>query len=157
MPIAYIALGSNLGDRRAQISMAIKELTDVGVAVISVSSFLETEPYGIIDQPKFINAVMAVRTDLEVHVLLKLLLEIEQKMGRVRVRHWGERSIDLDILFYDNLIIKDAQLTLPHPDMQNRDFVLLPLVEIAPNFIHPVLGVTMRELLSNLKNGAEKK
>ena len=157
MPIAYIALGSNLGDRRAQISTAIKELTAVGVTVLVVSSFLETEPYGVTDQPKFINAVIAVRTDLEVHVLLKLLLEIEQKMGRVRVRHWGERSIDLDILFYDNLIIKDAQLTLPHPDMQNRDFVLLPLAEIAPNFIHPVLGVTMKELLSNLKNGAEKK
>lgn len=150
MAIAYIALGSNLGDKEKNLRRALLLLTQQGVEVVRVSSFLSTEPYGVTDQPQFLNAVACVRTSLAPLALLDVLLATELAMGRVRLRHWGERNIDLDLLLYEDVVLDTPRLRLPHPDMQNRDFVLLPLAEIAPELKHPMLQKTIWELKENL-------
>lgn len=147
---AYIALGSNLGDKEANLRRALELLEERGVEVVQVSSFICTEPYGVTDQPQFLNAVCEVRTSLAPLELLHTLLDIEQEMGRVRLRHWGERNIDLDLLLYEDVVMDTPELKLPHPDMQNRDFVLLPLVEIAPELVHPTLGKSIIEIKDKL-------
>lgn len=152
MSIAYIALGSNLGDKEKNLRRALLLLTQQGVEVVRVSSFLSTEPYGVTDQPQFLNAVACVRTSLAPLALLDVLLATELAMGRVRLRHWGERNIDLDLLLYEDVVLDTPRLRLPHPDMQNRDFVLLPLAEIAPELKHPTLEKTIYELKENLMN-----
>lgn len=152
MAIAYIALGSNLGDKEKNLRRALLLLTQQGVEVVRVSSFLSTEPYGVTDQPQFLNAVASVRTSLAPLALLDVLLATELAMGRVRLRHWGERNIDLDLLLYEDVVLDTPRLRLPHPDMQNRDFVLLPLAEIAPELKHPTLQKTIYELKENLMN-----
>ena len=146
---AYVALGSNLGDKEANLRRALELLQQRGVEVVKTSSFICTEPYGVTDQPQFLNGVCEVRTSLEPLELLHTLLDIEQEMGRVRLRHWGERNIDLDLLLYEDVVMDTPELKLPHPDMQNRDFVLLPLAEIAPELVHPILQKSIEEL-SNL-------
>ena len=155
MSIAYIALGSNLGDKEANLRQALKMLLVKGLQIRSASSFFKTEPYGVTDQPEFINAVACVKTDLAPEKLLKLLLDTELEMGRVRLRHWGERNIDLDLLLYDDLIYYSEKLVLPHPDMQNRLFVLQPLSEIAADKIHPVYKKSIQNLLKSLTGGDE--
>ena len=150
MAIAYIALGSNLGDKEKNLRRALLLLTQQGVEIVRVSSFLSTEPYGVTDQPQFLNAVACVRTSLAPLALLDVLLATELAMGRVRLRHWGERNIDLDLLLYEDVVLDTKRLRLPHPDMQNRDFVLLPLAEIAPELKHPTLQKTIYELKENL-------
>ena len=150
MSIAYIALGSNLGDKEKNLRRALLLLTQQGVEVVRVSSFLSTEPYGVTDQPQFLNAVACVRTSLAPLALLDVLLATELAMGRVRLRHWGERNIDLDLLLYEDVVLDTPRLRLPHSDMQNRDFVLLPLAEIAPELKHPTLQKTIYELKENL-------
>ena len=152
MAIAYIALGSNLGDKEKNLRRALLLLTQQGVEVVRVSSFLSTEPYGVTDQPQFLNAVACVRTSLAPLALLDVLLATELAMGRVRLRHWGERNIDLDLLLYEDVVLDMPRLHLPHPDMQNRDFVLLPLAEIASELKHPTLQKTIYELKENLMN-----
>ena len=152
MAIAYIALGSNLGDKEKNLRCALLLLTQQGVEVVRVSSFLSTEPYGVTDQPQFLNAVACVRTSLAPLALLDVLLATELAMGRVRLRHWGERNIDLDLLLYEDVVLDTPRLRLPHPDMQNRDFVLLPLAEIAPELKHPTLQKTIWKLKENLMN-----
>ena len=154
-PSHYIALGSNLGDKEANLRQALKMLLVKGLQIRSVSSFFKTEPYGVTDQPEFINAVACVKTDLAPEKLLKLLLDTELEMGRVRLRHWGERNIDLDLLLYDDLIYYSEKLVLPHPDMQNRLFVLQPLSEIAADKIHPVYKKSIQNLLKSLTDGDE--
>ena len=150
---AYIALGSNLGDKEANLQQALKLLAEQGIEIEKVSTFLATEPYGVTDQPTFVNAVCCVKTALTPPALLETLLAVENKMGRVRLRHWGERNIDLDLLLYENVILQTERLRLPHPDMQNRDFVLLPLAEIAPELVHPVLQKTIARLKEELVQG----
>ena len=150
MSFAYIALGSNLGDKEKNLRRALLLLTQQGVEVVRVSGFLSTEPYGVTDQPQFLNAVACVRTSLAPLALLDVLLATELAMGRVRLRHWGERNIDLDLLLYEDVVLDTPRLRLPHPDMQNRDFVLLPLAEIAPELKHPTLQKTIWELKKDL-------
>lgn len=150
MSTVYIALGSNLGDREENLRTALKHLEAKGVRVVKVSTFIETEPYGVTDQPGFINAVCQVATELPPLELLRLLLSIEQEMGRVRLRRWGERNIDLDLLLYEDTVLESEELTLPHPDMHNRDFVLLPLAELAPEVVHPLLGKNIFSLKNEL-------
>ena len=144
---AYVALGSNLGDKEANLRRALELLIERGVEIVKTSTFISTEPYGVTDQPQFLNGVCEVRTSLVPLALLHTLLEIEQEMGRVRLRHWGERNIDLDLLLYEDVVMDTPQLKLPHPDMQNRDFVLLPLAEIASELVHPTLQKTISELV----------
>ena len=130
MAIAYVALGSNLGDKEKNLRRALLLLMQQGVEVLKVSSFITTEPYGVTDQPQFLNAVCEVRTNLGPLALLDVLLATELAMGRVRLRHWGERNIDLDLLLYEGVTMDTPRLKLPHPDMRNRDFVMIPLKEI---------------------------
>lgn len=147
MSIAYIGLGSNMGNRETQLQQALIEMKKNGLVINQVSSFIETEPYGLLDQPAFLNGVCSVETNLSPQELLTLLLNIEQRLGRIRTIHWGPRTIDLDLLLYDQLILTEANLIIPHPDMHNRLFVLRPLAQIAPNVVHPIEKKTIQSLL----------
>lgn len=152
--MAYIALGSNLGDRDAHLRSAIAALRSLG-EVGSVSSFYETEPVGAIAQPEFLNAVMELRTELPPEELLTVLLKIEQEHGRDRDLSLpkGPRTLDLDLLSYDAQILETPHLTLPHPALQERLFVLVPLAEIAPEWQHPRSCRTAAELLAEASAG----
>lgn len=147
----YIALGSNLGEKEKNLKEALQRLEQKGVEILRISDFIQTEPYGVTDQPAFLNAVAEIRTDRSPLELLHTLLQVEEDMGRKRLRHWGERNIDLDLLLYDEEIIDLPELKVPHPDMQNRDFVLGPLAQIAPEAMHPVLQKTAEELWNKLQ------
>jgi 2-amino-4-hydroxy-6-hydroxymethyldihydropteridine diphosphokinase len=150
MSIVYIGIGSNLGNREGNCLKAL-ELLPAGIAIVRKrSSLYETEPWGVPDQPAFINMAAEVETALAALELLGSLKSIEQEMGRKESGRWGPRVIDLDILFYDDLVIDSPELTIPHPLMHEREFVLRPLAEIAPDKIHPVLKKTVKELLSEL-------
>lgn len=139
--IAYIALGSNRGDRIKNLNGAIQEIIqDKNNSIENVSSIYETLPYGYKDQGNFYNAVIKIKTSYQLLELLDLLKSIEQKIGREKSTKWGPREIDLDILFYNNLIYSDDRITVPHKEVAKRDFVLVPLSEIAPDLYHPVLN-----------------
>ncbi len=145
---AYIALGSNMGDRKAYLDGAVEALrNDSSMRVEAVSDYLVTEPYGGVEQEDFLNAVLRVQTLLPPHELLDALHAIEQAANRERIIHWGPRTLDLDILFYDDLVYSDGVLNVPHPEIPKRTFVLQPMVQIAPFFVHPVYHRTMTELL----------
>ena len=134
--IVYLALGANLGDRSASLRTAVERLRDA-VAVERMSSVYETEPAYLLDQPHFLNMALRGRTTLDPHALLAFLKRIERDMGRAAGPRYGPRTIDLDILLYDSLALATAQLTLPHPRMAERPFVLAPLAEIAPELVPP--------------------
>ena len=150
--LAYLSLGANLGDREGQLREAIRRLGTVG-RVVSISSLYETEPVEMTDQPWFVNCAVALETDRTPNELMIELLNIEKEMGRRRVQKKGPRSIDLDILLLGNEVIESPGLTIPHPAMQRRRFVLEPLAEIAPEARHPVLNKSVRELLEELSAG----
>ena len=148
---AYIALGSNMGDKQKYLDDAVKALDEVrGCQVTKTSSWLITPPYGMTEQDDFLNGCLELDTLLSPEELLDMLHKIEQDARRERTIHWGPRTLDLDILFYDNLILGSDTLCIPHADMQNRDFVLRPLVEIAPYKHHPGNGKTVKEMLAAL-------
>ena len=149
---AYLGLGSNMGDRKGNIKKAVELLEkSPGVKVVKLSPMYETEPVGDVPQGKFINAAAEVYTALFPLGLLALCRSIEDALGRVRTVKWGPRTIDLDILLYDEDVIETAELTVPHPLMHEREFVLTPLSDIAPDAYHPVLKKTVQELLEGLK------
>ncbi|MDO8282149.1 MAG: 2-amino-4-hydroxy-6-hydroxymethyldihydropteridine diphosphokinase [Thermodesulfovibrionia bacterium] len=148
MPKAYIGIGSNLGNREENCMKAVSLLRDNGIKVTKLSSMIETEPWGLEGQPKFINMAVEAETALSPQELLKLLKEIESEIGREPAERWGPRIIDLDILLYDALVLKTPELEIPHPHIAEREFVLKPLSEIAPEKIHPVLKKSISELLS---------
>jgi len=150
---AFIAIGSNLGDRMKNIEIALKKMEDYGLRIIKKSSIIETEPYGFKEQGKFLNGVILIETDLDPFELLNLLLNIEKEMGRERKIRWGPRNIDLDIIFYDDLIINTDNLKIPHPDAHNRTFVMGPLSEIDPDFVHPVLNKKVKDIYLELIEG----
>ncbi|MCQ4637822.1 2-amino-4-hydroxy-6-hydroxymethyldihydropteridine diphosphokinase [Anaerovorax odorimutans] len=148
---AYIALGSNMGDKEAYLRQAAAALAaDENCQVEKVSAFLTTPPYGYTDQDEFLNGCLALRTLLEPGELLSLLHEIEQAADRKREIRWGPRTLDLDILLYDDLVLDTEELQIPHIEMHKRDFVLRPMAEIAPFVRHPVLKKTVREMLEEL-------
>lgn len=147
----YLGIGSNMGDKRAYIDTAVEALDkDEYIRVIKRSSIIKTAPYGVTDQDDFLNGALEIETLLSPSDLLDKLHEIEQAAGRERIKHWGPRTLDLDILLYDDLIINTENLTIPHVDMINRLFVLEPLNEIAPHLYHPVERTTVSHLLERL-------
>ena len=151
--LAYLSLGSNVGDRVAHLRDAIARLESIG-RVVSVSSFYETEPVEVTDQPWFLNGAVGLETALTAEQLMARLLQIEQERGRRRVQKKGPRTIDIDILLFDDLILDSPDVTIPHPAMQERRFVLEPLAEIAAEARHPGVKKTIRELLEELPAGA---
>ena len=149
---AYLGLGSNLGDREGNIRRALELLAaHPETRVVRVSSFHETEPVGPPGQGMYMNAAAAVTTRLTAEGLLVLCQEIEEALGRVRTVKWGPRTIDLDILLFGESVIDTGRLKVPHPLMHERRFVLEPLSEVAPDLVHPVLGMTVREMLDRCR------
>ncbi len=150
---AYISVGSNMGNKRDNIETAIKRMkSDDDILIIKESELIETEPYGYTEQDVFLNGALYIKTLYTPDELLKCLNEIETLGKRERDIKWGPRTIDLDILIYDDLVIDTDDLTIPHEDMHNREFVLKPLNEIAPNLRHPVLNKTVKQLLAGLSS-----
>lgn len=152
MTEAFVALGANLGDRAASLGEALHAIGSFG-EIVRVSSMYETEPVGLADQPTFLNAVAQISTGLNARQLLTHLLDIEQSLGRARTVRNGPRVIDLDLLLYGSSVIAEPGLEVPHPRLSERRFVLAPLAEIAPELVHPVLGLTMAKLFSQLPQG----
>ncbi len=149
---AYIAFGSNMGDKEQYIKQGIEVLKSTrGCEVTKVSDFIHTEPYGGIEQDTFVNGCLELRTLYPPKELLNILNEIEKNAKRERIIHWGPRTLDLDIIFYDHLVLADEELIVPHIDMQNREFVLEPMRQLNPYFRHPVCNLTIEELLNKLK------
>lgn len=151
MPTApvFIALGTNLGDRQANLAQA-KAALPKAIEILQESSIYETPPWGYTDQPPFLNQVLKVSTRLSPRCLLRKLKRIEKKMGREKTFRYGPRLIDLDILFYGQHVIQKYSLQIPHPRLHERAFVLVPLAEIAPDFVHPVFKETVQTLLSRV-------
>jgi 2-amino-4-hydroxy-6-hydroxymethyldihydropteridine diphosphokinase len=152
METAYLSLGSNLGDRAANLRAALAQLDEAG-HLLAVSGLYETQPVDVPDQPWFLNCVAAIETDMTPRELLNLALRIEAEMGRLRMREKGPRKIDIDVVLFGNRIVDEPGLKIPHPAMHLRRFVLEPLVEIAPEVRHPELGKSARKMLAALGGG----
>ena len=147
----YIAFGSNMGEKEKYIRNAVEEMKkNKFFRYMEVSDFFYSTPYGGVEQEDFVNGVLEAETMLEPYELLDYLHELEKKADRVRKQHWGPRTLDLDIIFYDNLILDEKELQIPHKDMKNRDFVLVPLAQLAGYKRHPVLNMTVDEMVEQL-------
>lgn len=148
---AYIAFGANLGEKEKNIENALDQIDNhPEMHITKKSSIIETEPWGYENQDNFLNGVIEVQTSLSPKELMQTLLEIEKQGGRTREIKNGPRTIDLDVIFYDNIVSDDEFITIPHPRMHEREFVLKPLSELNPDFIHPVLNKTVKNLLQDL-------
>lgn len=148
----YLSIGTNLGDKEVNLNTAIEKINNInGVNIEKVSSFIKTEPWGNTNQDEFLNAAIKLKTILSPKRLLKELLNIENEMHRVREVKWGPRIIDLDIVLYDDLVLEEDFITIPHPRMEDREFVLEPLCELAPNKVHPLLKKRIFRLLEEIK------
>jgi 2-amino-4-hydroxy-6-hydroxymethyldihydropteridine diphosphokinase len=137
---AYLLIGGNMGDRLVNLKEVINQLNDTAGSIEQASSIYETAPWGNTQQPAFLNQALLLSTSYNANELLKIALSIEAKMGRIRSIPLGPRIMDIDIIYFNNEIIKTKQLTIPHPHLSKRNFVLIPLVEIAPHYIHPLLN-----------------
>jgi len=148
MNISYLLIGGNQGDRPARLAAATDHITEAGGHILLASGLYETAAWGKTDQPDFLNQALKVNTFQNAPAWLLTLLDIEERMGRRRAEKYSPRIIDIDILFFNNSILREPGLTIPHPEIQHRRFALTPLEEIAPFFIHPVLHKTIRQLLA---------
>ena len=146
MASVFLLLGSNLGDRRQNLVDALAGISFLGT-IVKVSSIYRSAAWGNVDQPDFLNATVELETTHSPQQLLQELLDVESGMGRVRAEKWGARLIDIDILFYGGQVVRTDRLTIPHPEIQNRRFTLVPLDEIAGSFVHPELKLTVGQLL----------
>jgi len=156
MSLIYLSLGSNLNDRFGNLRRAIDEMHQI-VTVTAISPVFATEPWGDTDQPGFLNICVAASGDISPHELLRKIKEIECRMGREETRRWGPRLIDIDILFFDRLILEEDDLVIPHPLIAERAFVLAPLAVIIPDFVHPQTGLTVGEMLEQVdSSGVER-
>ncbi len=153
----YLGLGSNMGNRKAQLHLAAELITKTIGKVASSSHFYETQPWGNPDQDTFINQVLMVNTTLDPRDILKEITKIEREMGRTRKENekWGPRPIDIDILLYGKRIIRDKGLEIPHPELHKRAFVLVPLMELAPDYVHPILKKQIDELFISCEDPSE--
>jgi len=150
----FLGLGSNLGEREKYLNRAVSELKKLrDTTIVWASSVYETDPVGKTDQPKFLNAAAEIATSLPPKDLYTELKAIEQQVGRKTSERWGPREIDIDLLIYDGLVFEDDHVTVPHPEMERRKFVLVPLKEIAPDLVHPISGMTIEELLAACEDG----
>ena len=156
--LVHLGLGSNLGDRDELLSMACKLLRSETIREFRASSIYENEPLLKMPQPKYFNMVICGLTVLSPHELLKKCQKIEISLGRIRREHWGSREIDIDILSYGNKTINKDNLVIPHPEIENRSFVLMPMLELSPEWLHPENGITIKELWENwlLKYGGQE-
>jgi len=144
----FLLLGSNLGERLQILQSAAGLIEERVGAIQSSSSIYETAPWGVLDQPVFLNQILSVQTALMPKEVLRIILDIEHELGRIRYERWGARVIDIDMLYFNDLVLDSARLTLPHPRLHERMFTLIPLNEIAPGFVHPLLFKTTKELLA---------
>ncbi|WP_221389791.1 2-amino-4-hydroxy-6-hydroxymethyldihydropteridine diphosphokinase [Dyadobacter sp. NIV53] len=155
--IVFLLLGSNLGERLQVLRSAVELIEEQIGQIKSASSVYETAPWGVLDQPAFLNQVIELQTVLDPEEVLRIILAIEQELGRVRYERWGARVIDIDILYFQDLILDSARLTIPHPRLHERRFTLAPLAEIAPDFIHPVFHKSSAQLLAVCTDNSEVK
>lgn len=143
----YLGLGSNIGEKLKYLILAVKRINgEEKCSVLKCSSVYESEPYGNTDQPNFLNAVIMISTEFQVEELLAFIKQLEIEMGRSEFEKWGPREIDIDILLYDDLVFADHNLSVPHIELTERDFVLRPLLEIDPEIIHPAFGMKLKEI-----------
>jgi len=152
---AYLLLGTNQGDRSSYLSKAIQQLKKYVGTIVQNSFIYQTKAWGMTNQPDFLNQVIAINTQLTPFELLDTCQKIEKKLGRKRIIQWGQRTIDIDILYFNKEIISSKNLTIPHPEIPNRRFTLVPMVEIAADWVHPILNKSQKDLLSNCKDKLE--
>lgn len=152
MNTVFLLLGSNEGNRQLYLQQAAGKIAQQVGKVVKASAVYETQAWGKTDEADYLNQVLMLQTDLQPRIVLDTILQIEQKLGRKREVKWGARTIDIDILFYNDEVINEPDLIIPHPELQNRRFTLEPLAEIAPNFVHPVILKNMLQLKSDLKD-----